>query len=645
MNIIKNNSIGNEVNALLHLAHSYTKNTEKISTLGNTLLHLKNKHQRIGGVSELNNDGSPLQVCLSSNSKKVKIRLIADPVSEIFDPKERIEASKEVLTEILTQTKTSSLAAYCEYLFDEVLTYKTVFSINDFYRGACWIGASPDQPGVALYLDTRPLGREGGWDMARKWLTKVLPNTSESEKVLEALEKYAVTASIGLEALNPETGRAKIYWRLKQATLLSNLGASPLNSPQIIKFLSKVIGNAEMKLSGTVFSIGFDLKTGNLEDAKVDLCGHCIRKSNADWIDVINSLTNENELQKIGIETALNSNENEVAFLGMGVTTTNETRINVYLKPKWPIKFEPNTDDANYYTYTKLQRAIDYLLHIQHENGSWGDYYLPVGTSIHWITAYVGYALAEIGHTRGFEKAFEAAQKAATYLETQRDYNKGWGYNATTGADADSTAWTVRLFKILKKPVRKEDEAFLQSHWKVSGGFSTYKDKNHWADAHPCVTPIAFMGLSTENQRELYPELLQYLKTIAPNNGKWPSYWWKNHLYSTYHYLELFNNMQIAEEEFYQTIELENSTSTTAFELALKIGIMQYRDTDTNASVLQLLNRQLLDGRFPGGYNLRVTDQSCEKPWENPKGTLYCDYACTITTATVIKVLKQVMYD
>ena len=638
-------SVGNELNALLHLAHSYSKNSKEINALGETLFNFDAQQVRLGGLSELNNDGSPLQLCLSSNTKKVKIRLIADPASEIFNPKQRIEESRSILKKIVAQTKTSSLTAYCDYLFDEVLNYKTISTLNDFYRGACWIGASPDQPGIALYLDTGPLGITGGWDMSKKWLAKVLPTISESQKIIEILEKYAVTASIGLEALNPTMGRAKIYWRLKEPTLLSNLGVDPLNTPQIMKFLSKVIGNQEMNLSGAVFSIGFDLSTGDLEDAKMDLCGHCIIKSNSEWIETINSLTKENGLQKIDIEKSLRTNDHEVAFLGMGVSSANETRINVYLKPKWPIRFESSSNNFDYYTHTKLQRAVEYLTHIQHENGSWGDYYLPVGISIQWITAYVGHALAEIGQTPGFEKAMEAAKKAANWLENHRNYEKGWGYNSTTGADADSTAWTLRLLKLLKRPVHAKDEEFLMSHWKPSGGFSTYTAPDHWADAHPCVTPIAYMALSTKNQDQLYPELIQYLKKIAPKNGQWPTYWWKNHLYGTYHYLELLKKTEVSEEEYYQNIDDDTSTKVTAFEQALKIGIMQYRNKNATAEIKQLLNKQLLDGRFSGGFNLRVTDPSCEKPWESPKGKLYYDYASTITTATVIKILKQVIYD
>ncbi|AUC81457.1 prenyltransferase/squalene oxidase repeat-containing protein [Lacinutrix sp. Bg11-31] len=637
-------SLGNEVNTLLNLAHSYSENTKEINLLGETLLNFDKKSKRLGGVSELNNDGSPLQLCLSSNAKKVKMRLIADPACEIFQPKLRIAASKKILEETLVQTKTTSLKAYCDYLFHEVLHCDTVSQLNDFYRGACWIGASPDQPGIALYLDTKPLGIKGGWDMSEKWLVKVLPDTSESLKIVQILRKYAVTASIGLEALTPQLGRAKIYFRLTAPTLLRNLGTNPLNTPQINNFLTKVISNQSMSLSGTVFSIGFDLSTGDLEDAKIDLCGHCITKSNAEWINVINELTKENGLQKINIEKSLLDNKNEVAFLGMGVSSSNATRINVYLKPKWPINFESSSANFNDYIQTKLQRAIQYLIHIQNENGSWGDYYLPVGTSIGWITAYVGYALAEIGHISGFEKAMEAANKAADWLENDRDYEKGWGYNLTTGADADSTAWTLRLLKLLKRPTHSKDEEFLMSYWKSSGGFSTYTEPEHWADAHPCVTPISYMALSTKNQEQLYPELIQYLKSIAPTNGQWRSYWWKNHLYSTYHYLELFKKLELSEDEFYKNIEYP-SNGATVFEQALIIGSKQLRNMDTTAEIMNLLNTQLLDGRFPGGFNLRVTDPSCEKPWENPKGKLYCDYASTITTATVIKVLKQMIYD
>lgn len=631
----------NEVDTLLNLAHSFSKNASVIDILGTMLLGINTPDEiRLGGVSELNNDGSPLQLCLSSNSKRVKLRLIADPASEVFKPKLRTSISRDILEKVLIETKTTSLRGNCHDLFETILN-DTPTDFTAFYRGVCWIGASPDEPGVALYLDTAPLGVSESWNAMQKWLDKVLPNTKESKRIIGLLRKHTIPASIGLEAVSPEKGRAKIYWRLKKPILLSDLGISPLLDPRMTAFLVQVIGKKQMGLSGTVFSAGFDLSTGALEDVKIDLCGHCVDMLPDEWISVLDGLTTRFGLQPFEVAEPLMNGDCEVAFLGMGISTSSKPRINLYMKPKWPLRIESDTTRFKGLCYAKLQRAVKYLIHIQAENGSWEDYYLPVGSSIAWVTAYVGCALAEIGEVVGFESARVSATKAADWLESHRNYTMGWGYNTITGADSDSTGWTLRLFKKLNRSIENKDQDFLASHWKASGGFSTYKSADRWGDAHPCVTATAYLGLDKTTQETWRSELIGYLRDIAPKNGQWPSYWWKNHLYSTYHFLELFHIMGLFENEFYDKAILNQQKGATAFEQALEIGIMQYRSIDTLENCKELLNNQLLDGRWCGGFNLRVTEPDCAQPWIKPKGHLYRDFASTITTATVIKVLKQ----
>ncbi len=634
-------SVGNEVGTLLNLAHSFSKNASVIDRLGTLLLGINGPDGiRLGGVSELNNDGSPLQLCLSSNSKRVKLRLIADPASEVFQPALRASISRDILEKVLIETKTTSLRGYCHDLFETILG-DVPANLNAFYRGVCWIGASPDEPGVALYLDTSPLGVSESWNAIQTWLDKVLPNTKESKKIIEILRKHTIPASIGLEAVSPDQGRAKIYWRLKKPIVLSDLGIAPLIDPKMIAFLFQVIGKKQMGLSGTVFSAGFDLSTGALEDVKIDLCAHCVDIPPDEWIAVLDGLTTRFGLQPFEVAEPLLNGDCEVAFLGMGISTSSKPRLNLYMKPQWPLRAEGDTANFKYLCYTKLQRAVRYLIHIQAENGSWEDYYLPVGSSIAWVTAYVGYALAEIGEITGFESARVSATKAADWLENHRNYTRGWGYNAITGADADSTGWTLRLFKKLNRSIDIKDREFLASHWKATGGFSTYRSTDHWGDAHPCVTATAYLGLDKTTRETWRSELIGYLRNIDSKDGQWPGYWWKNHLYSTYHFLELFQSMELFENEFYDKAVLDHQNGATAFERALEIGIMQYRNIDTLEKSKALLSDQLLDGRWRGGFNLRVTEPDCEQPWINPQGQLYRDFASTITTATVIKVLKQ----
>ena len=629
----------NEVKALMEFAQSFSgQKKAEVTRLFNTLSAGSFPGDtRLGGISDLNNDGSPWQVCLSADAEQIKLRLITDPASALLEPELRLAASREILEKTLRFSKAESLQPQCDQLFQAVLHHHPGIDLTSFYRGFCWIGASPSEPGVALYLDTFPLGTMSAWDMIEQWLSHVLPDATEAKQLIENLRIYAIPASVGLEAVSPQNGRAKIYWRLKQPVPLSSLSIAPLQRPEIAQFLAMVIEKREMRLEGTVFCTGFDLLTGCLTDAKIDLCAHCLPRPAEEWSTLVDHLTSTFHIQKPAIRKTLNSGQTSMAFIGMRVPVNGSPKLNVYLKPAYHFPAGNMAERI----ILQSEKAVHYLCHIQAKDGSWGDYFLPVGMAIDWVTAYVGCALAEIGTIKGFEKATLAAQQAADFLQSQRNYAQGWGYNAHTGADADSTAWTLRLFQLTGRKPETPDIEFLRSHWKGNGGFSTYQTDDCWGHVHPCVTAVAYRSLPSELQEKLRPGLNEYLKKYAPANGQWPAYWWKNHLYSTYHHLQLLNTLNINENEFYAVPAPLSIPAVSAFEQALAMGIMQYRGQDIQDTCDRLLYDQLPDGRWPGGYNLRVTAPDCAQPWKDPQGKLYNDRAGTITTATVLSILKN----
>jgi len=57
-----------------------------------------------------------------------------------------------------------------------------------------------------------------------------------------------------------------------------------------------------------------------------------------------------------------------------------------------------------------------------------------------------------------------------------------------------------------------------------------------------------------------------------------------------------------------------------------------------------LLTWQDRPGSWPGAPNLRVTEQSCYEPWNDPIGIiLHKDHFGLLTTATVIRVLTRII--
>jgi len=129
-------------------------------------------------------------------------------------------------------------------------------------------------------------------------------------------------------------------------------------------------------------------------------------------------------------------------------------------------------------------------------------------------------------------------------------------------------------------------------------------------------------------------------------NGMWRAYWWRNPYYSTFLTLEVLAELGFNEPDFL----LENSARQfevdNPFDLACAIGIHHLRSVPTertNSALRGLLSWQQADGRWPGHPNLRVTDDGCFAPWDEPVGEYYTDDAATLTTATAIRVLTLLL--
>ena len=290
-----------------------------------------------------------------------------------------------------------------------------------------------------------------------------------------------------------------------------------------------------------------------------------------------------------------------------------------------------------------MSKGIDYLLAMQDTAGSWRDYQLPVGESDQWVTAFTALGVLRAGRVLNNKSALKAAEMAANFLLKSRCYEAGWGYNSNTGVDADSTAYAIQLFRALGRAVPKTDEACLMENFCDKGGVSTYLTDSGWGIAHPDVTAAVGLALNDTQLLQKKQVLRKYCEESFISGIGWPTYWWKNHLYATWHMLEL-----------YQRLELTAPTSVTsigvsiesAFDLAWAVGIlnaMKCPESIMDKPLSLLCQLQLPSGKWLGANNLRVTDPTCLTPWVTPMGEYYIDNHGTITTAAALTVLSKMI--
>jgi hypothetical protein len=632
--------IKQKVTDLIILAEQLTNKPELMSNWCNDLLDVKSTSPDfIVDACCLNNDSVPLQLSLTTGQKGIALRAIADPGAFYDETEARYTSSIDTLLRTIKKCKAETLLPAAEKTI-HLLVPQTVEERRVYKQGFVWIGANPALPGLAFYLEMAPYNQLQGWQIAEQWLMELLPNMVEAKKIITTLSQYCKIASAGLEGSTPENTRAKIYFRLLQPTSLAVLEVPMLHCKEMTDFLTLAMGSFDVEMDGLVMSIGFNLATGKLEDAKIDLCGHCLRHSPDAWQSIIEQITNRFALASVDTNAILQTGTYSFAFIGMGLTTDLKSRLNLY------IKHEVKTGVVNTLEIKNaLMDAEHYLQCLQKADGSWEDYQLPVGASNQWVTAYTALALAQYGKQCNNKMAIATATKSAYWLIQNRTYTAGWGYNGQTGPDGDSTALVIALLDTLELPVAAEDRLFLSNHWQQDAGIATYDGPAAWGNAHWDVTPWGFHGMLLQHQEMYYDEFITALKKNRMANGFWRSYWWRNPYYSTWITLDVLLRLGIPEPH----LSIDHTAATTLdnpFDLACYIGIENIRNPNSkNIKELlrQLLNWQSKKGCWAGSANLRVTENDCYHPWENPRGNYYIDFNNTISTATAIQVLTQVI--
>lgn len=636
--------IGLQVAQLLRSAQQWSGATSvSMTQLAYAMLDSSAEHTDFRAqASRLNNNGVPLQLCLSCSSTGSSLKLIADPATRHATTEERYLASRHSLR-LALQRSAPRLSALAELSMDSLIA-SDIAQRAHYRYGFVWLAASPVQLGLAFYAEMGPWGQTQGWQVCRDWLAKILPDTQPAMHIVQQLCHHAVVASAGLEGSTPEDARAKVYFRLREPMALSELGVDLLASDEALSFLTLAMGDFSLERDGLILCLGFSLATGALADIKLDLCGHCLRYDAAGWQQLLQQLAQKFCLPLPDLYDVLASQECAMAFIGFGLDVAHRPRINLYLQPgiaqEMPCRRQ---------LMAAADDAISALCQRQMAGGQWQDYALPVGASDQWVTAYVGWALAQYGKAMQHAPAIQAAQRAASWLQQQKTYAAGWGYHDRTGADADSTALAIALFDSLGWPVPAVAREFLRQQWREEGGLATYPQQGAWGNAHWDVTPLGYLGLSHAAQTELRTSFLHGLQQQRLPGGNWRSYWWRNPHYSTLGTLETLQQLQLAEPAALPKSDDANTAQASVdnpFDLACVLGSATLRGVAVSClsrPLRALLNWQGNDGMWQGSANLRVTTQDCATPWLEARGDYYVDLAGSISTATVLRVLPHIL--
>ena len=181
-----------------------------------------------------------------------------------------------------------------------------------------------------------------------------------------------------------------------------------------------------------------------------------------------------------------------------------------------------------------IAAGLSFLESQLNQGGWWRDYDgFSEGGSDEWLTAYIGANLARLPDVA----ATRLAESAWAALKSRRR-SGGWGWNAWLPADADSTAWALRLARLLRVDEDARLRAardFLQAHRLGPGEYATYQQGHFreftgrtrelvdgWFRAHTCVSATAVATSS------LTPEVAESVRRRQRGDGSWRGYWWRD---------------------------------------------------------------------------------------------------------------------
>lgn len=258
-----------------------------------------------------------------------------------------------------------------------------------------------------------------------------------------------------------------------------------------------------------------------------------------------------------------------------------------------------------------IDSSVRVLCKRQDRDGCWRDFSLPPGRSEAWSTAWTGWCIA---HADPCPETVSAMRRAASALMCH-GRSTGWGYNSTTGADADSTAWVVRFLAMIAPPAARSGAQVLDRYIDACGEAHTFLEPQNgaWSEAHADVTPVVGLAfMSAQASRDRIDRIRRTI--LVRSQERWPpeTFWWTNSTYGlawTLAFLgavgSLRPDLAQASERWLEAHEIAPSTMGQAIELLAWAALAKWSHPRAIAVACHLLSTVSNDG-WPGSALLLV---------------------------------------
>lgn len=639
--------------------------------------------------STINNDGVPLELSVSLGGHG-GLRMLTEIGVPGTSVASRVNLTCARLGPLLRRLGRADAAPAIDVALAELLPRAAEDLLG--WRGGLWLalGFLPGgATGLRLYVNAAVGAPRARWLRASRLLARLgrMEAVAALCDLSPLVSGFAEPLGVAIDVVPRGLGRVKLYLRSTRAcgdgldAVLAATGRAE-TSAQVRRFLAAQSDLARLPPTAVVLSLELPDRTPQPVDVKIDVCSHCCFASDRAAHAVTARLIEEGGWPAAPYEAVVGelaggplsgSALRHHAFIGLGLAHGEPPRLNVYLKPAltpvapvdggdrrgWssdrairaaPVDAPPADDGAD--ADALLARAVRFLLARQSPGGMWRDFELPVGPADAWVTAYVGLALRALPPSLRPPVVDAALARAADWCEAAMGPDHGWGYNAFTGSDADSTAHVIRLLTAVGRPVAPACHARLLDFQRADGGFATYRrtdPDDSWGHSHADVTPAALLALAPHAPAAAAVRAgVAYAVAQQHATGRWPSYWWRTHDYATHANVGALRALGAAfDVEACARACLGAPPPVAPFEASLRLATLArlgvVDPTQVRTATGALGRAQQVDGGWPSSPMLRLTDPRCPDPWAHDHaGTLYADGRRIFTTATVVVGLLSV---
>lgn len=267
---------------------------------------------------------------------------------------------------------------------------------------------------------------------------------------------------------------------------------------------------------------------------------------------------------------------------------------------------------------------MQFLLARQDADGLWRDYDLEPGASEAWTTSLVALAVG----------APEAVERARSAVRARLGPD-GCGYNAVTAADADTTAWALRLLGP-GAPV-----AALSRFVDGEGRAHTFADPvvfGAWSGAHADVTPVVGLALlACDGPGWAVERIRAACLADQRSDGGWDAYWWDGDAYAVARNLEFLaaSGGVPAGVAAAGRVWLDGVPApVSAFDAAAQLEVARMVGAPVAERAAALAALQRADGGWPPSPTLLVPDQG-----GGEAGPPHADVRGLVSTAAAVRAL------